>query len=166
MPAFEGNDLGQLLPYVVGAVFAFGVILVSLAMTRRKAADAPPATDSFSEAPRARTSAGPNLLWKLVFPGFAVLLLGGGVLFFVLPALRDVVDVQANVRDSIKARHEATMKSVQNSSFVYYPRGTAETFQPTHLSPRHQPLVPGFPPPPPPHKPPISIDSRGVVHIR
>jgi hypothetical protein len=165
MPAFEGNDLGQLLPYVVGAMFAFGVIRVGLAMNRRSSAGGPSIAFGSPEAQPATSYASSNLLWKLVFPGFAVMLLGGGVLFFVLPALRDVVDVQANVRDSIKARHEATMKSVQNSSFVYYPRGTAETFQPTHLSPRHQPLVPGFPPPPP-HKPPISINSRGVVHIR
>jgi hypothetical protein len=109
------------------------------------------------------SSASSNLLWKFVFSGVAALLLGGGVLCFVLPALRNVADVQTNLCEEIQARQKEAKKAARNDSFVYYPRGS-EPIKP--LAPRSQPLVPGFQSPPATQAPSTYIDSRGTMRIR
>ncbi len=162
--ALDGINVGQIFPYLVGAMCVLGVVVVGLVMSRSNSTGVPSAANDPSEGQLVRLYSSPNHLWKLVVPAIVVLGLGGAGFYFVLPVLKNVADVKASWEEQMKANQEAAKKKSRHDSFVYYPRGSSPAPKPT--PPRPQPLVPGFEPPPPPNLPPTYIDSRGTLRIR
>jgi hypothetical protein len=173
-PAFDVKNLEQILPYAIGGVFAFGVVIVGLLMSRRNSAAAQPVVDGVEDQLPPIYKA-PNQLWSLVLPSVIVLGIGGGIVCFVIPLFQEVSKGAEDFQATLRANHAAAIQSVLNSD-VKFPMGPAVEFKPIQLPPQPQIQIPQFVPPPqihiphfqppPPHIPHIYVDRQGFIHSR